>query len=176
MARQRQLNRGFRKSPSNKGWSGIILPAPVVIPANSRTFLAALTLDNDGIDETVLRVVGGITIASDQAAANENQIGAFGLCVVTDAAAAIGVTALPDSVIDVGDDMWLQFQGFAQEFQFSSAVGMRPNFGIWYPFDSKAKRVVHSGSQLAVIVSNAHATHGLTISVVFRLLSMVRGT
>jgi len=138
--------------------------------------VATFALDNDGIDETVLRVVGGISIASDQAAASESQFGAMGMCIVTDTAAALGITALPDPVTDVSDDIWFQYVSWAQELRFSDATGFEPQFASWYPFDSKAKRILHSGQTVVVIVANASASFGFKFAVNLRVLSQVRGT
>ena len=150
--------------------------AVVAVAANSKVLLATFTLDNDGIDETVLRVVGGLTIASDQSASSESQLGALGMLIVTDQVAGIGVASMPDPVTDVGDDYWFFYQGFAQSIVALSAIGFDPRASTYYPFDSKAKRIVSSGQTIAVIAANAHATHTFTIAVNLRILSMVRGT
>ena len=44
---------------------------------------------------TLIRVRGIFTIASDQSAATETQVGALGVAVVSEQAASIGVTAVP---------------------------------------------------------------------------------
>ena len=138
--------------------------------------LASFALDNQGIDETILRVVGGFSVASDQSAATETQLGAIGMCLVTDTAAGVGITALPDPVTDRQDDIWFFYASFAQEFNFQSAVGVDAGFAKWYPFDSKVKRIFHTGAQISLVGANAHASHGLRIAVFVRILTMVRGT
>ena len=175
MARfQRNFQRGVARP--NRGWSGSIPAAATGLAANNKVILALFELDNDGIDETILRVVGGVAVASDQNAASESQVGAVGMCLVTSTAAAAGIASLPDPVTDVGDDLWLFFQAFSQEMRFADATGFAPNFASWYPFDQKAKRIVHSGTTVALIAANASATHGFNIRVVMRILSQVRGT
>jgi len=146
------------------------------VPAASKVLFATLTLSNQGIDETVLRVVGGIGVASDQSAASELQIGAIGMCLATDTAIAAGVASLPDPVTDASDDIWFMYQSWAQEFIFGTAVGLAPDMRAWYPFDQKAKRIVHSGFSIAVVVANAHASHGFSVIPMIRMLTMVRGT
>jgi len=147
------------------------------VAANTKVLLATLTLSNPGIDETVLRNVGIISIQSDQSAATEQQIGAFGMIRVTDIAAAAGVASIPGPITDATDDGWFTYVPFSQAFQFKTGVGFQGgDFAASYQFDSKAKRRVEEGSLLAMVVENAHATNGLQITVVLRTLSMVTGT
>ncbi len=175
MAR-RQFTRGPQRTP-NRNWAGVVATAGTTLGANNKVLVATFTLANQGIDETILRTVGGISIASDQVAASESQFGALGVCVVSDQAIATGITAIPDPVTDVSDDLWMLYVSFAQEFRLGgTAASLTPNFATWYPFDSKAKRVVHSGYALAVVVANASASFGLKFAVNMRLLGQVRGT
>ena len=175
MARRFQNQQRSRSTP-NRSWARFINAASVTVPANSKVLLGGFTLSVDSVDETVLRTVGVIAVSSDQVAANERQIGAFGLIRVFDAVVAVGVTAIPGPVTDASDDGWFLYVPIAQEFQVHSAVGFQGNFATQYHFDSKAKRVFEEGQQVALMVENAHATQGFDILVVFRMLSMVRGT
>ena len=150
--------------------------AQTTVPANSKVLIGTFSLDNSGIDETMLRCVGGFSVASDQSAATETQLGAVGMAVVSSAAAAVGITAIPDPIADVIDDLWFFYHSFAQEFNFQSAVGVDADFATWYPFDQHAKRILSEGSVIALVASNAHATHGFRIAFFLRMLAMVRGT
>jgi len=133
-------------------------------------------LSNSNIDETILRTVGKFAVASDQAAASEIQVGAFGLILVSDAAVAVGITAIPGPITDSSDDGWFVYVPIVQSVEFISAVGVRPDWATCYDFDSKAKRKIEEGRQLAIVVENAHASFGFEITFAFRLLSMVSGT
>ncbi len=164
-----------RSARPNRSWAGSVSSAPTVVPAASKVLLATFTLNNPGIDETALRTVGGIAVATDNLAGTEDQLGAFGLIVVTDLAAAAGVASIPGPVTDASDDGWFVYVPFAQEWNGATASG-RAFTTQWYPFDSKAKRVVENGSTIALVVENAHATEGLNIYIALRLLSQVRGT
>ena len=168
----------FRQSSSrpNRAWAGAAPAISTVVPAASKVLLSTVVLSNQGIDETILRVVGSVSILSDQVASSELQYGAVGMCLVTDTAAAAGIASIPDPVTDVQDDVWFFYQGFSQEFIVLTAVGSEPHFVTTYAFDSKAKRIFHLGSTVAVVAANAHATHGFAVALNFRLLSMVRGT
>ena len=171
----RSYPRRSRSTP-NRTWAGINAAVFTNVPAATKVLLGSFTLNNNGIDETVLWTVGSIAIKSDQAAASEDQIGAFGLYVVSNRALAIGLSAIPGPVTNASEDGWFVWQGFAQSFEFASGVGVEAQMMTQYPFDSKAKRVVGTGMGIAIMVENAHATHGFDIGVPLRLLSMVRGT
>jgi len=119
--------------------------------------------------------VGSISIKSD-AAVSEVQLGAFGLCVVTDRAVAIGLTAVPGPIANIDEDVWATYVPILQTTEVLTAVGVEPNFATLYHFDSKAKCILQDGYSLAVMVENAHATEAFDIAFLIRVLSMVRGT
>ena len=175
MARRQQRN-FVRSSRPNRDWTGSIPVITIMIPAASKVLLASFALNNPGIDETILRTVGGVAVASDQTAQTENQIGAVGMCLVTDTALAAGIASLPDPVTDFSDDVWFMYQPFAQLTRFNDATGINFNAMTWYPFDSKAKRIMHNGMSLVVVAANASATEGMFVTMIFRMLSQVRGT
>jgi len=174
MARRFQNPPRARRT-ANRTWAGNIGAAQIGVGPATKVLLGGFSLAAAGIDETVLRTVGQIAIQSDQNAASEFQIGAFGLIVVTDAAVAVGVTAIPGPVTDASDDGWFVYVPFGQAVNFASATGIRP-YSNPYTFDSKAKRRVQDGQQIAIMVENAHATHAFNIMTTFRLLTMVTGT
>ena len=124
MARFRNQRQFQRSSRPNRGWAASNPAVTVAVPPASKVLLASLVLDNDGIDETILRNVGVVGIASDQVAANEFQFGAVGMCLVTDTALALGITAIPDPVTNGDDDIWMFYQSFVQNLQFLSSVGI----------------------------------------------------
>ncbi len=171
---QRRSNQGRRRA--NRGWTGTIAATPVLVPAASKVLLATFILDNDGIDETILRTVGGISIQSDQASSGESQIGAFGLTIINDVAGALGVTGIPDPVSEVADDVWFTYVPFASHITVSSAVGFSAQGGNYFAFDSRAKRILESGYRVAAMVANSSASHGFFATLVMRMLTQVRGT
>ena len=170
MARQR-FQRGARRRTPNRDWAGFNNSTYTSIAAATSAIVGSFTLINPGIDETVLRTVGVLSIASDQAAANEVQIGAFGMIKVSDAAFAAGIASIPTPITEIADDGWLLYVPFSQ--QGDQSLTQPPSRE--YHFDSKAKRIIEDGTTLAVVIQNAGGT-GLQFAVVMRLLSMVRGT
>ena len=108
---------------------------------------------------TIVRARGLLTIVSDQQAAGENQIGAFGAVIVQLRAAAAGVASLPRPQSDPFAD-WFVYQSFAQRFMFLDATGVEPRAGVQYVLDSKAQRKVDSPTEtsLALMLENASTT------------------
>ncbi len=157
----------------NRTWAFVQPAAFTVIPAASKVLLATFTASNSGIDETVLRCIGGVSVASDQSGANEEQIGAVGIIMVTDLAGAAGIASIPGASTDADDDGWFCHQTFAQR----GSNGVVPDAATYYPIDTKGKRILEGKGMLAAVVAeNKHATHGLQLLLTIRLLSQVRGT
>ena len=125
------------------------------------------------VDLTVLRTVGVLTIRSDQGGSIESQIGSFGMIIVTDAAIAIGVSAMPDPSNDGGDAGWFVHQYFSQASTLLVGTGVN---SVSYMIDSKAKRIIQSGQQIAILVKNNDAATGLSYSLQIRLLAQIWGT
>ena len=171
MARNRVAR---RSSPSNRAWGGISDLANA-IGGSSKVLLGSLTLSNPGIDETMLRVVGVLSVLSDQVAASEVQHGAFGMIVVTDTALAAGAASIPGPVTDIADDGWFVHVPFVNQFSLLSSVGFEGNSSTSRYFDFKSKRIVHDGQSIAIMVENIGGT-GFTFNTILRVLSMVRGT
>ncbi len=171
---QRQFNRS--SSRPNRTWAGVSPAAYTVLAGSTKVLLNTFVLSNQGIDETILRVVGQVSVSSDQQAVSEDQIGAIGMCIVTDTAVATGITAVPDPVTDVNDDIWFMYQSFSQQMRFGTSVGLHPDWATNYQIDSKAKRIVQSGETIIVVAANAHASHSLQIAFSIRVLGQVRGT
>ena len=170
-SRRRQFNRS--SSRPNRGWSGRSALAPATIPANSKVLITTLVNGTSGVDLTILRSVGMISVASDQATNVESQLGAYGWILVTDVAAAAGIASVPGPLTDASDD-WFLYISFAQ--QSFKGTGQGPQ-SVQYMVNSKAKRIFDGdGKVIAVVCENGHATHGLTIADEFRVLSQVRGT
>jgi len=175
MPRRFQQGTFQRTARPNRSWFRVVTTTVQVVAANTKVLLATGVLDNQGIDETILRTVGVLSIFTDNAGASEQQIGAFGIVVVTDLAAAAGAASIPGPITDGGDDGWQTYVPIAQAFRFETATGVR-NISVNYPFDSKAKRVVSTGQSIAFMIENAHATFGFNAMLTMRMLSQVRGT
>jgi len=109
--------------------------------------------------------------------APEIQIGAFGLILVNDLAAAAGAASIPGPYTDRGDDGWFTYVPIAQgNYVTGTPDQFDSNTYVQYQFDSSAKRILDEGRQVAIMVENRSASFGFNIQWGFRLLSQVRGT
>ena len=94
--------------------------------------------------------------------------------IVTDLAAAAGIASIPAPITDAGDDGWFVHQSFAQA---QSRVHTGGPTSTWYLIDSKAKRIFAStGLNIAIVAENAHASEGMEVVVMLRILTQLRGT
>ena len=141
-------------------------PVPVVVPAATKVLLVVVALSNPGINETIRRTRGLVSIASDQTAAPEDQNGAFGAMVINDLAVAAGAASIPGPVTDANDDGWFLWVPFVRSFPAVNGIESRE-----YQFDSKAMRRVEEGFAIAFMVENASATDGFNIACGISLLS-----
>jgi len=133
------------------GFVGSIAAASIA-PA-TKVLLGSFVLSNPPLGETVLRTRAQFHIRSDQSAVVEDQIGAFGLIVVTDIALAAGAASIPGPFTDGGDDGWFVHQPITQAGANLTAAGTSP----WQMVDSKAMRKIEDGQGVAIMIENASA-------------------
>ncbi len=109
-------------------------------------------------------------VSSDQGAADENYLAAIGLCVVTEEALAVGITAVPSPMSASSSDAWLLWNAIGGRFEFASGVGFNQT-GRQENVDSKAMRKVEDGFDLALVIENgASPFEGTTTIKVGRML------
>ena len=173
MPRNRVVRRSFgggRRSPGRltewigRGFNtdGVALAASTVVIDSSFNAAALAKLPF-----TITRVVGLLSIQSDQNAAIELVFGALGFAVVSDQAVAAGVASVPNPVTDVSSDLWHVYQSFAAEGSASTNVG-RPI--QHFAFDSRAQRKVEQGMDCVAVIANSSNTDGLTYVLNYRML------
>ena len=119
---------------------------------------------------TVVRSRGIAHFATDQTTATESQSLAFGDCVVSDQASAIGVTAVPTPVTDDGSDLWLLYERMRGNILVATNVSIAAPGGLFMKFDSKAMRKVDIGQDLITVVESAASTSGMTFQHYVRTL------
>ncbi len=137
--------------------------ARVAVPANSKVLLIS-TLGALSTPITVIRTRGFFSVNTDQVAASEDQIGAFGIAVVNARARAAGVASIPGPFTDAIWDGWFVYQSFGQQFTFLTAAGFDPLSAVRYEIDSKAMRKVEgSDEDIVMVIENAHATNGFEV-------------
>ena len=143
--------------------------AGVTVGSGSKVVISSLNVTALALRPfTVIRSQLLIHYASDQAAASETPVGAFGAIVVNDQATAIGVTAIPGPITNP-DALFLIYQGLISQFDFADATGFNEPAGSYYNVDSKAMRKVEANDDLIFIVENRAAV-GAVITIEGRIL------
>jgi len=166
MAARRLARRGGRSGVRNApSWVGSIITAYTNVPAATKVLLAFFVPSTSAFDETILRTRGVMSVRSDQTVSVEEQIGAFGMIVVSDRAVAAGIASIPSPFTDADDDDWFVYEPFFHRHQANIGNGQSDTV-----IDSKAMRKFPEGRNVAVVVENGHATHGLDFGVQIRML------
>ena len=144
MARHARSSRGSRRQST---WFSI--PATSTAIVSGSVLSASLNAAALAMRPfTIVRTHLSLFVVSDQAAAVEQQEVGIGFAVVSDQAVAIGVTAVPTPISDIGSDLWyLHKMLYADE----SSLTDRSKAGQQYTVDSKAMRKV-DGDQDSVLV------------------------
>jgi len=116
---------------------------------------------------TVVRARSRIMIRSDQEAASETSRAAFGMCVVSDQASAIGISAVPTPGTDSASDAWFMFEFLPHHLAVTPA-GTGPSYST-YDADSKAMRKVEDGFDV-IQVGEQVAAVGCVVTGAVRML------
>ena len=119
---------------------------------------------------TIVRTRGFIHGASDQISASETWGGAYGMSVVSDQAAAIGITAVPTPVADQGSDLWYVYEMMVGRLVADSTAGFKTEVGAELRFDSKAMRRVEEGQTIVVVAETPALSSSWQIKDSFRFL------
>ena len=122
---------------------------------------------------TVVRTRFLMGILSDQVVADELQVAAVGMAIVSDQASAIGVTAVPTPITDLSSDLWFQHQMLYSNFTFITGAGFDQQGMVTYEVDSKAMRKVDIGQDLVVVGERGGAGDGVIVVVGGRMLVKV---
>ena len=163
----RGVSRGARREIS---WLDLPFTSTGFVADSAAIMLSLTAFEKARRPFTIVRTYLEILFLSDQIAASESQLAALGICVISDQAEAIGITAVPTPLTDLASDYWLLHQVLVGDFTFVSAVGVDAQAGRRYTIDSKAMRKV-SDDQDVVVVGEADAiSEGCVITLAGRLL------
>ena len=169
MAKQFTRGRGRLGSKRLTSWVGFTL-AQVTVDGSAnlvQSFNAALLAVRSF---TIVRTHFSYYYVSDQAAVTEGYSGAVGLAVVSDQAVAVGVTAVPTPVDDIGSDLFLLHSIFHGGFGFLSSVGFDSVRGVQVDVDSKAMRRVNDDQDMVVVFESTTVGDGVQIISMGRML------
>ena len=164
-ARRTSRPRGFRPQTE---WAAQVALFSLNIGFQTKTLLGSFTT---GAPTTIRRTFGLVNWRSDQQAASEEPVGAFGMCIVSEDAFAAGAAAIPGPFTDASSDLWFVHQFLYSAFQFLDATGVTNPTGSQYKIDSKAMRKLTEEERLVVMVENGHGTQGALFWHAIRVLS-----
>jgi len=119
---------------------------------------------------TIIRSYLHVHLRSDQLSADEFQQVAVGMCVVTDQASAIGVTAVPTPSTDADSDMWYLHRWMTSDFAFITGAGFDAASGISADIDSKAARKVNDDQDVLLVAETSALSEGIQLVTAGRFL------
>ena len=164
MAR-RGRSRFVRPAPRTKMWIGFGVGSTTIVGSSDQlvaSYSAAALLLRPF---TILRTRALFTYESDQSAVSERPIGSIGATIVTAAAQAVGITALPDpsGITGDADADWFIWQALMVSYEFLDSTGANGNVSVQYVIDSKAMRKVGPDDDL-VLVSAQETASGAVLT------------
>jgi len=173
MAITRTGSRFHRGHGARKGtdWSASAVQLTfVTLGAQSASLLEIFVPIAGG--ETLVRVRGRIAYGTDQEAVDEVYLGAFGMAVVSEQAASVGITAVPHPATDAAWDGWLYHTYLQGQVRVIGTAGNADfNAVQTIEIDSKAMRKVGEDDRLVVVAENMGSAGGMIIANSERLLS-----
>ena len=145
--------------PRQMIWAGIDLPGATIF--NVGQILAVANASLLALRPfTIVRIRGVFLVTSDQGAASETNIGAFGAIVVQEEAVDAGVASVP-TPIDEPSAPWFVYEPFVHELAVESAVGFNSPVGTYTRWDSKAMRKVGLTEDVIFVGENTTSAGGI---------------
>ena len=159
--------RFVRPAPRTKMWIGAGVGSTTIVASADQVIFtysaAVLTLR----PFTILRTRMTCSFESDQSTAAERPEGDFGIIVVTETAAALGTTAIPDPSSTDGNPEadWFVHQPMMTTIQVSGTPGVAWSpAASYYTIDSKAMRKVGPDDDAVGIFSETSGSGAVLIS------------
>jgi len=149
-------------------WIGATFQSTTLASTNAVALTASLTAAGLALRPfTITRTRGIMHVRSDQTGALESYGAFMGMCVVSDQASAIGVTAVPTPDTDQDSDAWFVHEMVAGSFGFITGIGAL-ELGQTHYYDSKAMRKVEDGFD--VVQTMECPVNSGTVQDAFRML------
>ncbi len=168
----RRFRGGVRTGPRRKMlWmSSAVATDEIALAANTTALVSTLNAAALALRPfTVVRIRGILWVSADTTVASERPFGAYGLITVSDQAASVGATAVPRPYSQSSNE-WILWQPWLASILRGDAVGFTTDNFRPYVFDSKAQRKVSQGEDLATVIENNNASHGVNFVESLRVL------
>ncbi len=127
------------------------------------------------IDDVLERTHIALWHGSDQQATDEFRLFAVGGIIVTEDAAAVGITAIPGPISDLNAD-WFWHAWIVSRFEQATTVGFESSAGSFERFDVKSRRKIPADKVFSFVAETDSASAGVTIQFATRFLTRLQGT
>ena len=159
MADRFTRSRGRLGSKRATSWFDLPATSTLFTAAGGTILLVLSTAEKAKRPFTIIRTHLHYSFSSDQIAASEFYGGAVGMAIVSDQAAAIGVSAVPTPAADAASDLWFMHEWFSNQVLFGDGTGFQDAVSTQGRIDSKAMRKVDD-SQDAILVAELDTVMG----------------
>jgi len=172
MARKSGFIRRGGKMIRETSWLAGLFQETTIAAASTATIITTLNAAALALRPfTIVRTRGVVGIRSDQISASESYSAIYAQLVVSEQAAAVGVTAIPTPVTENGSDYFYVMETLFGAVQFLSAVGAFINGSETdRVFDSRAMRKVEDGMDIVTVVETTAASNGAIVKTFQRTL------
>ena len=156
-------SRSFRGRPSGPRrltqWIGPADQGYVSVASAGKTIIGTAPFTEAA---TIVRTRGQVSVQPGSFAADLNVIGAFGVCIVSDEAVAIGVTAVPGPFDQADWTGWMVWRSFSLHLDVQSAVGFDVQGMMNFEVDSKAMRKVYPNETLILVAESQAGAYDIS--------------
>jgi len=160
--------RVFNRPAIAWSWSALLNAGVTPVAANTDVLIGSL-VPTINAQMTIERVRGRLTWFTDNIIAAEEQLGVWGMAVVSSDALGAGITALPSPAGDPNYP-WFAYEMFAS-FHVAGTDGFNSQSMV---IDSKARRILGPAEVIVIVVSNLSTANAFTFWSGVRVLSRVR--
>ncbi len=169
----RRIHQVVRGRSQRRATTWLSLPPTVTaFTVTGGTILLSLTAEELAKRPfTIIRTYFTVHIQSDIINADERQAFTIGMCVVSEQAEAIGVTAVPTPDTDRDSDLWFIHGDVMADLSFVTGVGFDADGGQSKDFMSKSMRKVNNDEEVVMVgETTAGISDGMIVRIAGRML------
>jgi len=162
-------NRTFTRGARRRTHWTELRAVPADFSATGSTLIASAAAGHEG--ETIVRTRGLVSaVLTAASSSGDGFFGAFGMAIVTVAAATIGITAIPTPLAEAGWDGWFVHRYFDCRSGLASGSDRLVNLEL----DSKAMRKANEDEQIVMVLEVIESgTAVMRLGAAVRILSQV---
>ncbi len=150
-------------------WIGPAAQSFIAVGGGAKVIIASFDGSANNVRKpTIVRSRGQLAVKPTSFAADNNIVGAFGICIVSDRAFAAGAALIPGPFTDAGWDGWFVWRSFSLAVEFLDSTGVVFNGALVMEIDSKAMRKVTDDETIVLMAESLD--NNMQVSAPIRML------